>query len=141
LGEQVTRQGIGKGMIILALSLLIFAYSNFVPTSLASDMIADYVKNHFVREVIFGITLTVMAIRSCWKTQGRERYLATAVLGSIVVLPFWLATVFGWSTDGLAEVWGEDLSKQSAYLLHGSQVTLFYLGLLLLFPPKQKPEP
>jgi len=57
------RQKIGRAIVILALALLFFAYSNFLPTSLSNDLIADYVKNHFIREVIFGVVLAALAIR------------------------------------------------------------------------------
>jgi hypothetical protein len=130
----VTRQQIGKGITIAAVSLIFLAYSNFVPTSLSSDMIADYVKNHFVREVTFGLALAVITIWSCWITENRRQYVRTGILGSIVVMPFWVATFFGWSTGGLAEVWGGEISNETAYALHGTQVIAFYLGLLIMLP-------
>lgn len=136
LSEKITKQRIGKCFAIAALSLIFLAYSNFVSTSLSSEMIADYVENHFVREVIFGIALAVMAVWSCWKAEDMQQYTRTAILGSIVVLPFWIATLFGWSTDGLSDVWGGDISNQSAYALHGTQVVTFYIGLVLMLPKR-----
>ena len=55
-----------------------------------------------------------------------------AITGSIVVLPFWLAALLGWSVGGLGEVWGDAIGPESAYALHGSQIALFYSGLALL---------
>jgi len=54
------------------------------------------------------------------------------LLGAIVILPFWIAVLFGWATQGLAQVWGEAINSQTAYYLHGAQVILFLLGLVLI---------
>ncbi|CAN0567769.1 hypothetical protein [Parasphingorhabdus sp.] len=124
---------IGKLLSIVAIGLLFFAYSNFAATVFPSANVADYVKNHFVREIIFGATLAVFAIASIVRWTAATSLLVPLSLGSIVVLPFWVASLFGWSIGGLSEVWGESIQPQSAYLLHGPQVTLFYLGMFLLF--------
>lgn len=124
----------GRAFVITSLSLLFLAYSNFLPTSVSSALIADYVKNHFVREVIFGVALTAIAIRLAWRAVDMPGWLAAAMTGSIVVLPFWVAFAFGWSTGGLAEVWGGQINEASAYWLHGGQVIGFYLGIALMWP-------
>jgi hypothetical protein len=129
---------IGRTVAILALALLFFAYSNFAPNSLSSDLIADYVKNHFVREMIFGATLTLIAIRLSFKVDTLKHWARFGLLGSIVVLPFWIAAFFGWSTDGLAEVWGGAIDENAAFMLHGPQTIGFYIGLLLMYPGTNK---
>ena len=47
----------GQILVIASLSLLFLAYSNFAPTALGSEQIAGYVKNHFVREIIYAPSL------------------------------------------------------------------------------------
>ena len=100
---------IGRILVILSLSLLFLAYSNFAPTALQSDTIEGYVKNHFVREIIFGIALTVWAIKLALQPITTLPFKQLALIGSIVIFPFWIAVLFGWSTQGLAKVWGLSL--------------------------------
>jgi len=38
----------------------------------------------------------------------------------------------GWSDQGLAEIWGQAIDSNAAYILHTSQVVLFLIGLLLM---------
>lgn len=123
---------IGRGLVVAGIALMFVAYLNFVPTSLSNDRIADYVKNHFVREVVFGIALAVYSIMTALGPITAESWTTLAVVGSIVVLPFWIAVLSGWSTGGMEEVWGEKIRVRTAYLLHGLQVAMFYSGLGLL---------
>jgi hypothetical protein len=123
----------GRILTIFSILMMFGAYSNFAPTSLGSEAIADYVKNHFVREMIFGVTLAIVVIRLIWSASHPGQWKAIAILGSAVVLPFWVAAAFGWSTGGLEEVWGGKISASSAYLLHGPQVFIFYSGLVLMW--------
>jgi len=123
----------GRILVVVSIGLMFLAYSNFVPTSLSSNQIADYVKNHFVREVIFGLTLAVYTIVLAFGAMTMDQWIRIAIVGSIVVLPFWIAALFGWSTGGIAEVWGDRINPNGAYMLHGPQVLLFYLGLAILF--------
>lgn len=132
------RQTIGRVLVILALALLFFAYSNFLPTSLSNDLIADYVKNHFIREVIFGTVLAALAIRLSYRMQSTREWIALGVMGSIVVLPFWIGMLLGWSTGGLTEIWGGAIDENGAYYLHGPQVVGFYVGWLLMYPASSK---
>jgi len=123
---------IGRLLVVVSIGLLFLAYSNFAPTALSSAKVADYVKNHFVREIIFGAALAAWTIRLALQPIDATRWRQIAVLGSIVILPFWVAALFGWSTGGIEEVWGESLGPGGAYALHGPQVVMFYLGLALL---------
>jgi hypothetical protein len=123
---------IGRALVIGSVGLLFLAYANFAPTALASASVADYVKNHFVREIIFGIALAAWTIRVALQPMSTRRWTQLAVLGSIVILPFWISLLFGWSVSGMEEVWGGSVGAGSAYALHGSQVVLFYVGLALL---------
>ncbi len=125
---------IGRVLVILSLALLFFAYSNFLPTSLSNDLIADYVKNHFIREVIFGVVLAALAIGLSLLVQTTRQWLALGGLGSVVILPFWIGAMLGWSTGGLAEIWGGAIDENGAYYLHIPQVVFFYLGWMLMFP-------
>ena len=50
------------------------------------------------------------------------------------MLPFWIAALFGWSTGGIAAVWGETVWPGVTWTLHGLQVLCFYVGLYLLWP-------
>jgi hypothetical protein len=132
---------IGRVLVIASIGLLMLAYSNFAPTALSSAMIADYVKNHFVREMIFGVALAVWTIRLALGPIDAARWKQIALIGSIVVLPFWVASLFGWSVGGMSEVWGGSMGPGSAYALHGPQVVMFYLGLALLWgAPKSPPH-
>ncbi len=132
------RQQIGRILVILALGLLFFAYSNFLPTSLSNDLIADYVKNHFIREVIFGVVLAALAIRLSLRVQTTREWVALGALGSIVILPFWIAALLGWSTGGLAEIWGGAIDENGAYYLHGPQVVGFYIGWIMMYPASRQ---
>jgi len=123
---------IGQIFLIASLSLLFVAYSNFVPTSLGSEYIADYIKNHFVREIIFGIALTIWTIRLALLPKEKLPFKQVALLGSIVIFPFWIAVAFGWSVGGMEQVWGEAIDASTAYRLHGVQVGLFLIGLALV---------
>jgi hypothetical protein len=135
LGEYVEINMLLAGRILIALSisLMFFAYSNFAPTALGSDQLADYVKNHFIREMIFGCTLALLVIALTVTAKDKGKWLQIAVLGSIVVLPFWVAWSFGWSVGGIEAVWGTEIDASGAYSLHIPQVSLFYLGLTLLW--------
>lgn len=123
----------GRVLVIAGISLLFVAYANFVPTALSSELVADYVKNHFVREILFGIFLAAWTIRLALQPVNARGISILAAIGSIVVLPFWIASLFGWSVGGMSEVWGDAIGPEAAYLLHGSQVVMFYLGLVLLW--------
>lgn len=122
----------GQLLVIAALSLLFLAYSNFAPTSLGSEQVADYVKNHFVREIIFGLALTIWAIKIALQPKDKLPFTQLLIVGSIVVFPFWIAVAFGWSVGGLEKVWGEAIDASAAYILHGTQVGLFVIGLILI---------
>ena len=124
---------VGKILSVLAIGLMFFAYSNFIPTVFPSENVADYVKNHFAREIIFGVTLAVFTIVRIVRWSPEKSLMVPLVSGSIVVLPFWIASLFGWSTGGLTEVWGEAIDPGSAYWLHGPQVVIFYTGMGVLF--------
>ena len=129
---------VGRLLVIGAISLLFLAYSNFAPTALSSELVADYVKNHFVREVIFGIALAVWTIRLSLERVDTTNCAKIAGLGTVVILPFWVAALMGWSVGGMEEVWGGSIGPGAAYLLHGSQVVAFYLGLGLLWIGRER---
>lgn len=120
---------LGKLLICVAVALIVFAYASFAPTALRSDVIVGYVKNHFVREIIFGVALVTLTIQNTVSISSFKHFLYVIFIGSIVVLPFWIAVVLGWSTGGIAEVWGEKINPNAAYVLHGFQIILFYLGV------------
>jgi peptidoglycan/LPS O-acetylase OafA/YrhL len=130
---------LGRLLVILALALLFVAYSNFVPTALSSEMVADYVKNHFVREIVFGVFLAGWGIRLALRPSESIPLAKLSIAGSVVVLPFWIALVAGWSVGGMSEVWGDEIGPEAAFVLHGSQVLMFYLGLLLLCVGRRYP--
>jgi hypothetical protein len=119
---------------------MFLAYSNFAPTALSSDGIADYVKNHFFREMIFGTALAVWTIKTALQPVNTTNLIRLLLLGSIVVLPFWVASLFGWSTGGIEEVWGDSLRPNGAYFLHGPQTAMFFAGIALLWF-SSKPTP
>ncbi len=123
---------IGQILVILSLSLLFLAYANFAPTALQNENIVGYVKNHFVREIIFGIALTIWTIKLTLLPKEKLPFKQLVIFGSVVIFPFWIAYFLGWSDQGLAEIWGKAINSQAAYILHGSQVILFLLGLLLI---------
>jgi len=123
---------LSRALICLAIALLFAVYSNFAPTALGSDLIAGYIKNHFVREIIFGIALAAITINLTLSARSKSDVLMIALMGSIVVLPFWIAAALGWSTSGLEDVWGGRINAKAAYILHASQVLLFYCGVAVL---------
>jgi hypothetical protein len=120
-------------LVTFSLAMLFFAYANFAPTALGSPEIADYVKNHFVREMIFGVALSALTIYLVCRPLEGKQWLLVAIFGSVVVLPFWVAALSGWATGGMQLAWRGAIEASSAYWLHGSQVALFYCGLLLLY--------
>lgn len=123
---------IGRILVVSSLALLFMAYSNFAPTALGSEEIADYVKNHFVREMIFGAVLAAWAIRAALQPVTPSTLTSLFVVGSVVVLPFWIASLFGWSIGGMEAVWGDKLAPNGAYYLHVPQVAMFYVGYVIL---------
>ena len=124
---------LGRFLVISSIAMMFLSYANFLPTALGSGQLADYIKNHFVREVIFGLALAVTTIFLTFWTTDPEQWVRVAILGSIVVLPFWLGAIFGWSTGGLAEVWDGAIEAQTAYRFHTLQTGMFYLGLGVLY--------
>ncbi|MCF6433732.1 hypothetical protein [Leisingera sp. MMG026] len=124
---------LGRILIISGISFMFIAYSQFIPTSLSTPLIADYVKNHFIREVTFGLTLASITIYFTFKAQTLQDWRRVSILGTIVVIPFWVAWTFGWSTGGISEVWGDSISPNGAYMIHVPQITLFFSGLAVLF--------
>ncbi|MEP2989763.1 MAG: hypothetical protein ABJN65_01030 [Parasphingorhabdus sp.] len=127
------RAKIGRTFVIVGLLTLPFAYSNFLPTALSSYALPDYVKNHFIREVMFGVTLVVWTISLAIRPLNISNLKKIALLGSAVVLPFWIARAFGWSVGGMEAVWGEAIKPSGAYALHIPQALFFYVGLALLW--------
>lgn len=123
---------LGKWLTAASIAIIFLTYANFGPTSLASDQIADYVKNHFVREIIFGWALAVLAIHRAMTVSTRRQLGVAALLGSVVVLPFWVAALFGWTVGGLAEVWGQSIRASDAFLVHGIQTAMLYAGLAIM---------
>lgn len=124
---------IGRILVISGISFMFIAYSQFIPTSLSTPLIAGYVKNHFIREVTFGLTLACMTIYLTFNAKNIYDCRRVAALGSIVVMPFWVAWTFGWSTGGISDVWGDSISPNGAYMIHVPQISLFLSGLLFLF--------
>jgi len=131
---------ISRILIIASISLIFVAYSNFAPMALGSEGVADYTKNHFVREIIFGLALATYTIYLAATATGISRCLGVAVMGSVVVFPFWIAAAMGWSTGGMELVWSTEIDSGTAYLLHGTQVVAFYLGLMLMIFAIRKPH-
>lgn len=123
----------GRILVISGVLFMFIAYSQFIPTSLSTPLIADYIKNHFIREVTFGLTLACLTIYFTAIAKTLSDWRRVAILGSIVVLPFWVAWSFGWSTGGISDVWGDAISPNGAYSIHVPQIFLFYSGLLVLY--------
>ncbi len=122
----------GRILIILAVLMMFGAYFNFAPTALSSDQIADYVKNHFVREMIFGSTLSIIVIRKVCNPINMVQVKKIVILGSAVILPFWIAVALGWSTEGIDRIWRGEISSTAAFALHIPQTLIFIVGVSLL---------
>ena len=127
------RKNIGKTFVIIGLMFLPFAYSNFALTAFPSDALPDYIKNHFIREIIFGITLTVGTIFLTLKPLSLKTFKQITLFGSIVVLPFWVSWLLGWTVGGMEAVWGNTIALNDAYFIHIPQVLFFFAGLALLW--------
>jgi uncharacterized membrane protein len=123
---------IGRILVIIAIGGLFMAYALFIPTAFSHETIADYIKNHFVREIVFGSALAIMTIFLALKPTTKSSLKSIAVLGSVIVLPFWFGSLFGWSTGDMSAVWGQEMVPKDAYMYHGSQTLLFYLGVALM---------
>ena len=132
------RGKIGKTLAIFGLLTLPFAYSNFLPTSLSSDLLPDYIKNHFIREVTFGLTLVGFTVFTITRPLTQKTFRTIALLGSAVVVPFWIAWTFGWSVGGMEAVWGEAIDASGAYMIHVPQASLFFIGLAFLWAELRK---
>lgn len=124
----------------IAIFLLFIAYLNFAPTALSSSLVNDYTKNHFVREIMFGSVLAGFTLYLVYQKINIERWFKILFFGSVVVLPFWLAASFGWTTQGMQQAWQGEISPSSAYLLHGTQTALFYIGAGLMYLAIRAPE-
>ena len=120
-------------MLSLALTLLL-AYSNFAPNVLTNPDIIPYLKNHLIREFTFGVSLTLFSIFLIVRPIDLQRWKLIALLGTVVMSPFWIAASFGFVTQGMHETWqGQGTSDVTALTLHGSQVIGFYAGLALIY--------
>lgn len=124
---------ISRICITVAIILLFIAYINFAPTALSSSLVNDYTKNHFVREILFGSVLAGFTLYLAFQKIDYERWLRVMFFGSVVVLPFWVAAGFGWTTEGMQQAWQGEISPRSAYLLHGTQTAFFYIGTILMY--------
>ena len=122
----------GRVLTITSVSLLFLAYSNFAPNALTSDIV-PYLKNHLIREFVFGVSLTVFTIYLATRPPSYRRCHLVFLVGSIVVLPFWIGAAFGFVTQGMEQAWQGNADSTTAYLLHGPQVVLFYCGCACLY--------
>ena len=128
---------VGRVLTIASISFLLLAYSNFGPNALTNPDIVPYLKNHLVREFVFGAFLALTTIYLVIRPIDLNRWKLIALLGTIVVAPFWVAASFGFVTQGMEGVWQGNM-RGNAFVLHGSQVGGFYLGLLMLFVARDR---
>ena len=76
--------------------------------------------------------MSALAIFLLYQPMNFQQWILVAALGSIVVLPFWIAALFGWTTGGMQLAWQGEIEQLSACILHGSQ-TLIFLWVLCCF--------
>ena len=88
-------------------------------------------KNHFVHEIIFGSVLSALAIFLLYQPMNFQQWILVAALGPIDVLQFWIAALFGWTIGGMQLAWQGEIESRSAYILHGSQTLIFFVGIVL----------
>ena len=49
--------------------------------------------------------MSALAIFLLYQPMTFQQWILVAALGSIVVLPFWIAALFGWTTGGMQLAW------------------------------------
>ncbi len=129
---------IGKIITGLAIVSLFISYTQLIPVAFTNESLADYIQNHMIREIIFGSTLAIWTLLFLFKPLSHHTFKYIAILGSVIVLPFWVGFLFGWSTDGIDAVWGDSVAPKASYIYHAVQTVIFYLGLLLLWTQCRK---
>ena len=77
--------------------------------------------------------MSALAIFPLYQPMNFQQWILVAALGSIVVLPFWIAALFGWTTGGMQLAWQGEIEQLSACILHGSQTLIFFVGIVLLY--------
>jgi hypothetical protein len=63
---------------------------------------------------LFGVALAAWTIRLALEPIDAGRCAKLAALGSIVILPFWVAALAGWSVGGIEKVWGSPIRPRAA---------------------------
>jgi len=77
--------------------------------------------------------MSALAIFALYQPMNFQQWILVAALGSIVVLPFWIAALFALDDRRHATAWQGEIEPHSAYILHGSQTLIFFVGIVLLY--------
>ena len=120
---------IGQGFMLLMTALTVFSILYFASVSLERADLADYIRNHFVREILWGLTLS--GVVASLTLQARSAALA-ALFGGLLVAPFWLGYLGGIGKSEIGAVWGDTAAPTDSLMLHATQVVLFGLGAFLM---------
>lgn len=130
------RDWLGRALVALSAAGVFYSFVRFGPAALGSADLADYTKNHIVRELVFGCGLGMYVILLCAVGRSLRDYWATLVLGALIAIVFWVGTVSGYGTDGMGQVWqGLEVTSRDAYNFHVPQTVLFVIGALLMRRP------
>ena len=129
----VWRDRIGRILIGLSMFLLFLSYYQYIPHMLTTPALGNYVKNHMIREQLFGATLALFVLRLCWiGPRTRDHYIQTVALGGLVAGAFWIGFLTGHRIDGIAQVWGPGMGATGTFSLHVPQLVFYLVGAAIL---------
>lgn len=114
---------------------LLYSWLRFAPAALGSPDLTPYTKNHIVRELIFGGSLSAYVIFLCAAGRGVRDYWITLCLGAVIVAVFWVGAWTGFGLDGLDQIWQGGVTRADAYRFHVPQTVVFLLGAVLMVRP------
>jgi len=106
-------------------ALILIEYLSFFQTVMEDDLIDSFWRNHALRETIFAVIMTGVALNFIWSAVLTPIKLTlVAIMAVPLILGFWVATwIVGF---GDAEI------LQATYVNHIAQVVLFVIGYLMV---------
>lgn len=130
------RDRLGRALVALSAAGIFYSFIRFGPAALGSPDLADYTKNHIVRELAFGSGLGVYVILLCVVGRGLRDYWVTLALAALIAVVFWVGAASGYGTDGMEQVWqGIGVTSRDAYDFHVPHTLVFVAGALLMRRP------
>ena len=123
---------IGQALTLLSVAVTVFSILYFAAAALGREEIADYIRNHFVREIVFGLTLCAATAWLALRRPAGGGIGLLALLGGLLVAPFWIGVAAGIGNREIAAIWGDLAGPSDSFALHTVQAALMLLGVALM---------